>query len=177
VTVKTAGGFVDRGQDFSEFVVARWPRLVRSAVLLGCSIPEAEDVVQTALLRCYTSWGNVAKASDRDAYVYRVLVNCHHDSRRRRWWREKPTDELPEQAQDARSDLVDVTDMVSRSLAALSRTHREVVVLRYYADLGEQQIAEALRIPPGTVKSRLSRALVRLSNDADLADLHGGSQR
>jgi DNA-directed RNA polymerase specialized sigma24 family protein len=52
-----------------------------------------------------------------------------------------------------------------------------VVVLRYYADLGEQQIAEALQIPPGTVKSRLSRALVRLSNDADLADLHGGSQR
>ena len=47
-------------------------------------------------------------------------------------------------------------------------------MLRYYAHLGEQQIASALKIAPGTVKSRLSRALAQLSTDLDLSELRGG---
>jgi len=77
---------VDQDADFAEFASARWSSMVRSAVFLGCTIEEAHDLTQSALLRCYTAWRKVQKADDRDAYVYRVLLNCHRDSRRRRWW-------------------------------------------------------------------------------------------
>jgi RNA polymerase sigma-70 factor (sigma-E family) len=165
---------VDRDEEFARFVDERWPVLVRSAVLLGCAPPEAEDLVQTALVRCYVAWDKVSRAGNRDAYVYRVLVNCHHDSHRRRWWRERPTEKLPEIPDDDRTGQVDDADAVRRALSRLSPAHREVVVLRYYAHLGEQQIADALGIAPGTVKSRLSRALTQLSSDLDVSELRGG---
>lgn len=165
---------MERDEEFTRFVDERWPVLVRSAVLLGCARPEAEDLVQTALVRCYVAWEKVSRAGNRDAYVYRVLVNCHHDSHRRRWWRERPTEQLPELASDDVTGQVDDADAVNRALRRLSAAHREVVVLRYYAHLGEQQIAEALRIAPGTVKSRLSRALAQLSTDLDVSELRGG---
>jgi len=69
--------------EFTEYVTARWPTLVRSAVLLGCTPPEAEDLVQSALERCLLKWNRVRVAEDRDAYVHRVLVNCFRSSRRR----------------------------------------------------------------------------------------------
>lgn len=74
-----------RDTEFGEYVAARWTRLVRAAVLLGCSRPEAEDVTQTALTRCPVKWSKVQRADDRDTYVYRILVNTFTDSRRRRW--------------------------------------------------------------------------------------------
>ena len=58
--------------EFTEYVTARWPTLVRSAVLLGCTPSEAEDLVQSALERCLLKWNRVRAAEDRDAYVHRV---------------------------------------------------------------------------------------------------------
>ena len=81
---------------FSEYAGARWRTLVRSAVLLGCDLQDAEDLAQATLLRCYVKWARVERADDRDAYVARMLINLHRQSRRRRWWGERPTDELPE---------------------------------------------------------------------------------
>lgn len=164
-----------RDDDFAEFAAARWPRLVRSAVLLGCAVSEAEDVAQATLLRCYLQWSKVQRATDRDAYVFRMLVNVHRDSRRRRWWGEQPTEQLPEPPTEDTTAAVDTADAIARALTALSRPHREVVVLRFYAHLGEQHIAEILQIAPGTVKSRLSRALAQLAADTNLADMPGGS--
>ncbi|MEN3614777.1 SigE family RNA polymerase sigma factor [Plantactinospora sp. ZYX-F-223] len=166
---------MERDEEFSAYASARWPALVRSAVLLGCSVQDAEDLAQTALMRCYVSWAKVAKADDRDAYVYRILVNAYHDSRRRRWWGEKPAAVVPEQVEADATTRVDAADAVGRALAGLSQANREAVVLRYYAHLNDRQIAEALNIAPGTVKSRLSRALTQLSADANLSDLRGGA--
>lgn len=152
--------------DFSEYVAARRTGLVRSAVLLGCPQPDAEDVVQTALLRCLRSWRRVQRADQPDAYVYRVLVNTLTDARNRRWNGELPTETLPDRPgahEDATVGLA-----VRRALAAMSREHREVLVLRYYADLSERETADVLRIPPGTVKSRTSRALAALAADQSL---------
>lgn len=171
---------MDRDEDFSAYVGARWSSLVRSAVFLGCSLVEAHDLAQTTLVRCYTSWPKVARADDRDAYVYRMLLNCHRDSRRRRWWGEHPTSSP---ADHVRADLGDAdpaealatTDAVHRALADLTKVNREVVVLRYYAHLTERQTADALGIATGTVKSRLSRALSQLAGNAHLADLHEGN--
>lgn len=162
---------VDR--EFDEFVAARWPRLVRAAVLLGCGSHEAEDVTQTALTRCLVGWSKVRRADDRDAYVYRVLVNTFTDTRRRRWRGEQPTEHLPEVVTaDGTRDVI-VRDAVDRALAKLSADQRTAVVLRYYANLTEVQMAAVLDVAPGTVKSRLSRALSTLAADPDLADHEG----
>lgn len=167
---------MERDEDFTGYMSARWPALVRSAVLLGCTPHEAEDLVQTALARCYVSWSKVASADDRDAYVYRVLVNCRTDGRRRRWSRERPQDTVREQAQGTDGEArVDVADAVERALGGLTKPLREVVVLRFYAHLGEAQTATVLGIPRGTVKSRLSRALAQLSANEHLADLPDGN--
>ena len=71
---------------FTSYMAARWPTLVRSLVTLGCEPHEAEDVAQSALLRCYASWERVCRADDLDAYVFRTMLNVWNKNRRRRWW-------------------------------------------------------------------------------------------
>jgi RNA polymerase sigma-70 factor (sigma-E family) len=167
---------LDRDLEFSEYVGARWASLVRSAALLGCAPQDAEDLVQSALARCYVSWARVRAADNRDAYVYRVLVNTLHDARRRHWRHERPTAELPEHGDERlSSDHVEAADAIERALGGLSQAHRSVVVLRYFAHLGERETAQILGVAPGTVKSRLSRALAELSANAHLADLNDGT--
>lgn len=170
------GWCMERDEDFTGYMSARWRALVRSAVLLGCTSHEAEDLVQTALTRCYVAWSKVASADDRDAYVYQVLVNCRTDSVRRRWLGERPFETVPEQARASDVEAqVDVADAIERALGGLSKALREVVVLRFYAHLTEEQTATALGIPRGTVKSRQSRALAELFGNAHLADLPDGN--
>lgn len=164
--------------DFTAYAAARWAALVRSAVFLGCDVDEAHDLVQVTLMRCYQKWGRVQQAKHRDAYVYRMLLNCQRDSRRRRWWGERPTDlHLEDRGRAASTGVVDAlaegvvaADAVHRALGDLSPAAREVVVLRYYAHLTEAQTAEVLGIPAGTVKSRLSRALTQLASNPHLTD-------
>jgi RNA polymerase sigma-70 factor (sigma-E family) len=161
---------------FDEFVAARWTRLVRSAVLLGADVHAAEDVVQTALAKCHRRWARVTRADDVDAYVHRVLINTLLDSRRRRWWGETPTEVLPEAGPSVPSvdDVaggVAESDAMRGALLRLPLGQREVVVLRFYADLTEQQTAAALGVALGTVKSRTSRALAALAADASLRDV------
>jgi RNA polymerase sigma-70 factor (sigma-E family) len=170
MTATTGAGGLGKDEEFAEFAAARWARLVRSAVLLGCSPAEAEDLAQTALVRCYVAWPRVTAARDRDAYAYRILLNCHRDSRRRHWWRERPTEELPETPSADRTGTSDVVVDVERALSRLSTPAREAVVLRYFMHLSEQEMAAVLGVAPGTVKSRLSRALAELSRDDSLAD-------
>jgi RNA polymerase sigma-70 factor (sigma-E family) len=164
---------VGRNEDCGQYVASRWQRLVRSAVLLGCSAAEAEDVVQTALMRCLVHWPRVRRAEDRDAYVHRVLINTFTSSRRRYWTAEKAVRTVPEQLVLESTAEVDDADSIRRSLARLSHDQRAAVVLRYYVNLDEQQMAIALGVAPGTVKSRLSRALRVLAEDPHLAELRG----
>lgn len=160
--------------DFDEYAAARWASLVRSAVFLGCSVEEAQDLAQTTLVRCHLAWSKVQRADDPDAYVFRILLNCLRDSRRRRWTGERPTEHLPEEAGRDRLADVDVADAVHRALAGLTPEQREAVVLRIFVDLSEQQTGQVLGVAVGTVKSRLSRALTRLAEDRHLIDLVEG---
>lgn len=167
-------GMRDRSAvEFGEYAAARWPRLVRAAVLLGCTPHEAEDVVQSALVRCLLHWSRVRTADDRDAYVHRVLVNTLADTHRRRSRSELPAAHLPDRSVSDGTGLVDDRDALDRSLARLTVEQREAVVLRYYLHLTEQQMARALGVAPGTVKSRLSRALAALAADPALAPSGG----
>ena len=167
----------DRDDAFAEFASARWLVLARSAVLLGAGHHEAEDLAQAVLMRCYVSWARVSGATHPDAYVMKILLNEFRSSRRRRWWQERPTAELPERGDQDASVRVDGADAVARALDGLGDGQREVVVLRYYAHLSDREIADALGIAVGTVKSRLSRAHDRLAHDEHLATLRDGTTR
>lgn len=162
-----------RNAEFSDYVAGHWTRLVRSAVLLGCAPAEAEDVVQAALTRCLVNWSKVRGADDRDAYVHRVLINTFVSGRRRLWTRERPMGQVPDAVRPDSTTTYDDADAVLRSLRRLTADQRVAVVLRYYAHLTEQQMVDVLGVAPGTVKSRLSRALRRLADDPDLSDLRG----
>jgi RNA polymerase sigma-70 factor (sigma-E family) len=165
-----------RDDEFSEYVGARWPTLVRAAVLLGCSRHDAEDVVQTALARCYVAWTKVSRADNRDAYVYRTLVNTLRDSQRRHWWREQPVPSLPDVSRPDDTTHIDLADAVERALDELTLDQRAVVVLRYFGHLTERETASALGVAVGTVKSRMSRALAVLSDNEHLTDQPDGGQ-
>ncbi len=159
-------------RDYEEYVAARWADLVRAATFFGCTVPEAQDLAQTALLKCFLAWARVSQAQDVDAYVYKVLVNTYRDSRRRHWIRELPLLKASTTGSsvDDRTYEVDVSDAVQRALATLPTGNREVLVLRYLVGLTERQTASALGIPVGTVKSRAARAVLLLSQCEQLSD-------
>lgn len=161
---------VDDG--YRAFVAARYGPLVRAAVLLGCRPADAEDAAQDALARCFGAWSRVRAAEDPEAYAYRVLVNGIARTRRRRWRGEVPHAEPPETPHDPDTETALLRRaVVERALERLGREHRQVVVLRYFADLSEKRTAVVLGVPAGTVKSRTARALALLAADAGLADL------
>ena len=152
----------DRDREFEEFVAAAWPRLRRAAYLLTHNSHDAEDLVQGALARSYANWGRVRR-DGAYSYVHRALVNGYIDSIRRRTpvtvERElepaAPPGDGPLDRSDQRSELTEL-------LAPLSPRERSIVVWRYYLDASEQDVAHALGVSPGTVKSTASRALARL---------------
>jgi RNA polymerase sigma-70 factor (sigma-E family) len=156
-------------EDYRGFVQARYGPLVRTAMLMGCSRQDAEDAAQDALARCYGSWARVRAADDPEAYAYRVLVNGLARARRRRWRGEVPHADPPEPAAGAGLETAVLQRATVRAaLARLSREHREVLVLRFFADLTESRTAAVLGIPAGTVKSRTARALAQLATDPTL---------
>lgn len=144
-------------RDFEEFVVARSGALLRTAYLLTGDHHDAEDLVQTALIKAVPRWG---KVREHEPYVRRILVHESISRWRRRRWRETSTDQVAEsplEAQDVDSRLV-----LREALARLAPRQRAVIVLRYFDDLTEAQTAEVLGISVGTVKSQNRDALARL---------------
>jgi RNA polymerase sigma-70 factor (sigma-E family) len=151
---------------FADFMRGNAARLFRLAYLLTGDRHRAEELTQDALARTYQAWQRVL---DDDAYAYtrRILVNLHTDWWRARRWREQAVAEPPD-ATGAPDPAVSVSqrDWAVRTLLRLSRRERAVVVLRYYADMSESDIARELGISPGTVKSTAARALEKLRDHA-----------
>ena len=105
--------------------------------------------------------------------MHRVLINTFTSARRRRWNGEQPVETVPEVAGRDAFEERDVADAACAASRRLPQDQRIAVVLRYYANLDEMQMAAALEVAPGTVKSRLSRALRVLADDPTLSDLRG----
>jgi RNA polymerase sigma-70 factor (sigma-E family) len=158
--------------EFSSFVAAAWPSLVRTGRLLAPDPATGEDLAQAALLKTYAQWQSV---DDPMAYTRAVLARLAIRAGRRRWRGEVPHAVLPERATqpDALKD-VDSADAVERALAVLPAEQRAVLVLRYYCDCSEVEIAAALQCSVGTVKSRAHRALAALRMDGSLDDVEVG---
>ena len=146
---------------FDEFAAAAWPRLWRSAYLLTGDHHLAEDLAQTALVRTYAHWRRVRRA-DALAYARRILVNLNIDRIRRRHGTVEVGDALLETAPSRPDGRVDARDEAVRLLRDLTDREQRVVVLRHYFDLSEAEVAHELGVARGTVKSTLSRALVKL---------------
>ena len=136
-----------------------FPALYRHAYrvayrLLG-SASEAEELAQEALARAYQRWAKVSEYVEPEGWVTRVVSNLVFDLSRRRK-RERLLAEHAVPGPDA--DRLDLY----RALADLSRRQRQVVVLRYVADLPESAVAEALGCSRGAVKQHASRGLAAL---------------
>jgi RNA polymerase sigma-70 factor (sigma-E family) len=152
--------------EFVEFVRASSARLQRAAYLLTGDRHQAEDDVQTVLVRVYTAWSRIRR-QDPFAYARKVLANLVID-RWRRPIREDATEELPEQAMPGDvADGVAVQEWLMRTLAVLSSRERAIVVLRHFWDLTEADVAAELNVSVGTVKSTASRALAKMRVSAE----------
>ena len=145
--------------DFEEFVVARRGSLLRTAYLLTGDPHDAEDLVQSALIKVVPKW---ARIKDRpEGYVRQVLARESVNRWRGRRWREVTTDAVPEARHHLSTDSADRIALLE-DLRRLSPRQRAVLVLRYFDDLTEADTAEALGISVGTVKSHARDALARL---------------
>jgi RNA polymerase sigma-70 factor (sigma-E family) len=146
--------------EFTEFVHAVWPGLYRTAYLMLGDHQLAEDLVQTSLAKTYASWRKVRDPGAAPGYARVVLAHTAASWFRRRSWRnEHPTETIPdsgiEHDPSTRPALID-------ALGTLAPRQRAVVVLRYYDDLSVREVAHALGISEGTVKSQTSDALARM---------------
>lgn len=160
---------------FRLFVIARSPGLVRAAWLLTGDLATAEDLVQTALAKVWSRWDQVDR---QDAYVRRVMMSTFLTWNRRRWHAELAVGELPDTV-EASNDLhmVELRWSVARALRALPRRQRAVMVLRYFEDLTEVQVAQVLSCSVGTVKSQNAKAIKKLRMDPHLTALFVSSEK
>jgi len=154
------GGVMPVAVDFSAFF-ADCHRRVAAALALTLQDDElGADAAAEGMARAYQRWDDVGRYANPSGWVYRVGLNWAR-SRRRKWMREVFRSESPDDRQAGSEPPVEPE--LEAALIGLPIEQRSVVVLRYLLDWSEFQTAEALDIAPGTVKSRLSRALDRLA--------------
>jgi len=147
---------------FAEFAKVRTPALIRIAYLLTGDQHAAEDLVQSALTKTYAHWRRI-RHEDPEAYVRTAMYR-----ERVSWWRRRsrqrevaPTWATPERQSDP-ADHAGLRLAMRAALLGLPSPQRAVIVLRYYEDLSETQVAEILGCSVGTVRSRTNRAVQRL---------------
>ncbi len=147
---------------YEEFADSRLSALLRYAVMLTGDPNTAEDLVQETMLRVQLHWWRVARSDSPDAYVRKILTNQFIESRRSSWWRRVLLRADPDPVVASSTDHAAETaerDRVWALLAGLPRGQRAALVLRYYEDLPDREIAEILGCAVGTVRSSISRGL------------------
>ena len=141
-----------------EFVHSRYSELLRTAYLLTSSSHDAEDLVQTALLKMMPRWAHI---DDPLNYARRTILNLYLNGLRRRT-REVLTALLPERSTADGTDRVAQRSTLWPALRALPPRARAVIVARFWLDLSEAETARLLDCSIGTVKSTASRGMARL---------------
>lgn len=146
-------------EEFDAFMTASWASLYRTAVLMTGDRHLAEDLLQNTMGKVYKAWPRVSRVDHPRSYARTVLA---HEVAS--WWRKKssselPTEDWPDTGLPGHDDSVVAKVLVWRTLQELPPRQRAVVVLRYYEDLTEAEIAAALAISAGAVKSHAHQAL------------------
>lgn len=154
---------------FEAFVADRLDRLLRYATALTCDPHLAQDIVQEVLLRAQRRWSRIESMQAPDAYLRRMITNEYLSWRRRRAARtvastHRTLDALSTPVADPATGYAERDAMRGR-IAALPRKQRAAILLRYYEDCTDAEIAEILGCTAGTVRSHVSRALATLRTD------------
>ncbi|MGK5741258.1 SigE family RNA polymerase sigma factor [Micromonospora sp. URMC 103] len=152
-------------REFRDYVAARQAALFRAALLLTGHREDAEDLLQTALAKLAGRWTRLRRSDSPDAYVRKILYHQQVSVwRRMRYRREIAYAEPPERADDAGDPAVDTALRLSlaQALRGLTPKQRAVIVLRFYEDLPEAEVATILSCSVGTVRSQTHRTLARL---------------
>jgi RNA polymerase sigma-70 factor (sigma-E family) len=155
----TRGWSVDADERVERLFASEYAGLCRLATLLVGDRHRGEEIVMEAFLQTFTSWRRLRDPDAAPAYLRRAVVNIARSQLRRRIveWRANARSHSAEQTRDARSEPLHL-DPVLLAVQALPSRQRAAVVLRYYADLPEAEIAETLGCSAGTVKSQLAKA-------------------
>jgi RNA polymerase sigma-70 factor (sigma-E family) len=154
-----------RRVDFERFVSDSSGTLLRTAYLIVWDLGEAEDLVQETLFEVARRWPRIRRMERPLAYARRILVNrAVSGSARRSRRRQELTAAMPSESAVGMDGLAEsgAADELMNALAALPPRQRAVLVLRYFLDLPEAEVAAALKCSLGTVKSTASRGLARL---------------
>jgi RNA polymerase sigma-70 factor (sigma-E family) len=168
-----------KDDQYAAYVTQSWSRLFRIAYALTGDYREAEDLLQSALVKVYSAWHRVDSAHAPDAYVRRTLVNQVISWRRRPANRaEIVSDAPPEQVVASHDAAVVERAAMWDALRQLPPRQRAIVVLRFYEDLSERDIADLMNVSPGTVKSQCSAALGKLQAalSSDVVDPTGDAR-
>lgn len=155
--------------DFIEFATREQQSLLRAAYALTGDPGMAQGLVQTVLTSAWTRWRRISQADSPEAYVHRMLFTQYVSWRRRRSWREAPS-EIQDTSTDVPGPDVDLMEAIRR----LPRGQRAIIVLRYLLDHSEQVTAELSGCSVGTVKSQTAKAIHSLRRSMLLADSQTG---
>ncbi|MBW4718072.1 SigE family RNA polymerase sigma factor [Saccharothrix obliqua] len=154
------------GDGFDGFVAARLDRLLRYATAMTCDKHLAQDIVQDVLLRAQSRWERIAAMDAPYLYLKRMVTNEYLSWRRRRAARDVSSSHA---ALDVVAPVVPdhaarhaERDAMRARIAVLPRKQRAAIVLRYYEDSPDEEIAAVLGCTVGTVRSHISRALKTL---------------
>ena len=148
--------------DFDRFVAESADGLLRTAYLIAWDLPEAEDLVQETLFKVARRWARVRRMDHPAAYARRIVVNLALQGRPKRSRRRAELSESGSSEPPAPAAPFDTHDELYAALVQLPPRQRAVLVLRYFLDLPEAEVASALQCSVGTVKSTASRGLARL---------------
>jgi RNA polymerase sigma-70 factor (sigma-E family) len=143
--------------EFEEFVRARGSALIRYGYVLTGSAEDAADLVQEALLKLSDTWSRVRNKDSPEAYVRTTMARQHIS-----WWRRRRREHLTDDVPEGIYHDTHSWGELCMSPATLPRKQRAVLVLRYYEDLPDEEIAAILGISRGTVRSQAYRALATL---------------
>lgn len=157
---------------FVAFVHARSASLLGTAWALTRDRQLAEDLVQSALAKCYVAWPRI-RSDDPEAYVRRTMANAQRNVWRRRLPSIQWSAEVPEPAEGRTSFEHSVVDRrtLLDAVATLSPRQRTVIVLRYYEDRTDTEIAQLMGCSVGAVKRHATRALRHLEENVGVGEL------
>lgn len=157
-------------EDFLAFITVHGHALRGLAHLLAGNEHDAADLYQETLIKMYGSWNRIRESGAVLGYARTVMSRHYISAQRRPWVKRAILATPPERPTTARSTHdVDAFDTMRTALGTLSGQQRAVIVLRFYCDLTEADIAQHLQCSAGTVKTHTARALTRLRADTTLA--------
>lgn len=162
-TDRSTAAVPGRTDDFDEFVTGRGRALLRFAYVLSGDAHLAEDLVQEVLARLHRRWDRISAMDNAEAYVRTAIVRQFLSWRRRRAYREAVLAEVPEPPpSDGPEHRILARDQMWQLLRGLPRAQRAVLVLRFYCDLPDEEIAALLGCGKSTVRSQAARALAQM---------------